>query len=417
MSSLYFDIQPETGQFNYPEEWITSLKNLVAYLDRKSSNFFENHGHADDKILHLIEVDPLKGWKLAFRLFVQFQHSGNQRGLIALKEQQQVIQLQFPSIDQWPFFRICFLETDAQVSFLSEYFSTFIVAQLEDIDDAELENWTKLWHARVQYYIQHIDQQEVDHLKIHLKRKLDRLNTLLLSAKGKDFTKSVFEKAFHQCAELFGYLPSFPQLITWLPQSYLNLDMIMHLSKEQMGIFLLEKIGTLEEVNKEILNSNEALNHAYSELDRAYQKMEQTLEQLNLFLNTVVEGILVSDQTGRIIMANSQASKLFGYSSVEMLNKSFNDLILELKPDGEATFVEHIEPFILKLNRLQAIHQDGQIFPLEISLNKAPYGGGHFIIAAAKDISEQIVLEGELANSRDNLEKLVYDRTRDLNLA
>ncbi|MEO1436814.1 MAG: ATP-binding protein, partial [Bacteroidota bacterium] len=43
------------------------------------------------------------------------------------------------------------------------------------------------------------------------------------------------------------------------------------------------------------------------------------------------------------------------------------------------------------------------------------YGKGNFIIAAAKNIAERILLEQELSESRDNLEKLVYDRTKDLN--
>ncbi|MEO1438523.1 MAG: hypothetical protein AAFV80_23490 [Bacteroidota bacterium] len=167
MSPLYVNIQPEMGQLDCPLHWRVGLKNLIDYLDRKSTGFFDTAGISVQTMHQKIESGSLEAWQDAYRLFIHFQQAEE---LEELTDRHSIVKLQFPSIDLWPFFRVCFLDDKAQIGFLSEYFSTYLVNQIDEIKDQELENWTVLWQSRAHYYEDHLALVEFDQLKLSFMR-------------------------------------------------------------------------------------------------------------------------------------------------------------------------------------------------------------------------------------------------------
>ncbi len=139
--------------------------------------------------------------------------------------------------------------------------------------------------------------------------------------------------------------------------------------------------------------------------------------------NHVNEGILISDRSGKIVLANPRCADLFGYSEEEMLTIEVDQLI----PDAaRSRHKQHRENYNQHpTNRsmgqnmtLYGLKKDGSVFPLEISLSHYNSQGEMFVIAFIIDVTERLkfqedlqVMNKELLTLNENLERKVKERT------
>ena len=84
--------------------------------------------------------------------------------------------------------------------------------------------------------------------------------------------------------------------------------------------------------------------------------------------------VLLIDPDGRIVMANAEAGRMFGYTKAELVGQLHEMLI----PDGlRVRHVEYSKAFLEEPKtrpmgnglRLTAVRKGGKEFPVEISLN------------------------------------------------
>jgi PAS domain S-box-containing protein len=145
--------------------------------------------------------------------------------------------------------------------------------------------------------------------------------------------------------------------------------------------------------------------------------------RFNSIWNHVNEGILISDKSGKIVLANPRCAALFGYSEEEMLKIDVDQLI----PDAaRSRHKQHREQYNDKpANRLMGHHvtlyglkKDSSVFPVEISLSHYNSQGETFVIAFVVEVTERLKFQEDLKRMNkqlltmnENLERKVKERT------
>ncbi|HTH57223.1 MAG TPA: PAS domain-containing sensor histidine kinase [Cyclobacteriaceae bacterium] len=139
------------------------------------------------------------------------------------------------------------------------------------------------------------------------------------------------------------------------------------------------------------------------------------------------EGIIMVDESGKIAIANPVAEQLFGYEPNELNGKLMEQLLPERFRKGHVRFrgAFNADPRPRRMGfgrDLVALRKDGLEFPVEISLSYSRMGGELLVMAFISDISQRKKTEDALKRSEEQLivyaaelEKKVELRTEALN--
>jgi len=108
----------------------------------------------------------------------------------------------------------------------------------------------------------------------------------------------------------------------------------------------------------------------------------------------VPDALLLVDGDGRIVQANAQAERLFGYAPGALLRMDVETLIPAAARERHRRYREsymarpHVRPMGVSGQSLIGLRPDGTQFPVEIALS--PIGGAHGLryLASVRDISE-----------------------------
>ncbi len=137
-------------------------------------------------------------------------------------------------------------------------------------------------------------------------------------------------------------------------------------------------------------------------------------------LESTPDGIVMANPTGHIVIANSQAEKLFGYAAGELLGKSVDLLLPERYRKAH---VGHRSNYLFQPHKramgsgldLAGRRKDGTEFPIEISLSPLHTEESAFVMSAIRDISERKNFEKTLQEK--NLELAKANQAKDRFLA
>jgi PAS domain S-box-containing protein len=165
----------------------------------------------------------------------------------------------------------------------------------------------------------------------------------------------------------------------------------------------------LQDKTEEIRKHTAASNHAREEADQRFAKQETILaserELLKISLNSLGEGVVVTDQNERIILINEAAITLTGYSQVEAIGEPLEKilyLIDDHTSEPRAKIVSH-EIF----NNLILVTQDLQEVPVSTDSSPIKTNDGVIIgtVTVFQDISEKLKTQQELLRA-EKLESL-----------
>jgi PAS domain S-box-containing protein len=129
-----------------------------------------------------------------------------------------------------------------------------------------------------------------------------------------------------------------------------------------------------------------------------------TRAQLQL-IEAAPDAVLGVNRRGRIVLANAQAERLFGYERAELMGEPIERLVPDEMQDPQGGYViGYVSGFFASPGSrrfkvpldLRGVHKSGQIFPCEISLSGVETPEGPLAIAVVRDVTERRRAEEEL---------------------
>lgn len=142
----------------------------------------------------------------------------------------------------------------------------------------------------------------------------------------------------------------------------------------------------------------------------AQKQMEEDLLKNEATLNELFESspdaILLVNEEGRIVRANTQAKNLFGYTNSDLMDKKI-ELLLPMR--YQTSHLEHRKIYAQSPHPRQmgvgfdlyAMRADGSEFPVDVKLSPMKVGKEQFVIATVRDITERKVAEVKIQSSLD----------------
>ena len=138
-------------------------------------------------------------------------------------------------------------------------------------------------------------------------------------------------------------------------------------------------------------------------VEQALCESEQNLREL---IEQAVDGIIVCDLDGNIMLVNDRKCHLLGYSKEEFLSHNmtyfFDDIIRE---NHVERYWKKMQPGDMFTFAREEVRKDSSTFPAEIKLTKITYGGKPSILAVTRDITAQKKAEQTIREERDRAQK------------
>jgi two-component system sensor kinase FixL len=117
-------------------------------------------------------------------------------------------------------------------------------------------------------------------------------------------------------------------------------------------------------------------------------------------VDSAQEGIVSTDASGRIVLFNRRAEKMFGYRAAEVLGSDVSLLMPEPFRSEYRRYIHRSrEPgpraALGKVRVVVGKHKSGELFPIELVLSEIESGGGSLFAAAMRDVTELAGYERE----------------------
>ncbi|NYB75340.1 diguanylate cyclase [Sedimentibacter hydroxybenzoicus DSM 7310] len=126
-------------------------------------------------------------------------------------------------------------------------------------------------------------------------------------------------------------------------------------------------------------------------------EIKQKESILNAVINSVQDGMIMTDDKGYVSLWNPAAVQLFGYTKDEMLGKELHELTAAESMNKNdiinSLFADK------KVKELKIKHKNGQVFDAEISTSTLKINDKDYFVGIFRDISDRI-------KAREELEKL-----------
>jgi two-component system sensor histidine kinase/response regulator len=181
---------------------------------------------------------------------------------------------------------------------------------------------------------------------------------------------------------------------------------------------LLDDAMPLLALSMEILERSTNTQHLLAatraqakQLETQQQALRETESWFRGIIESAPDGMLVSDEAGRIILINPRMETMFGYQPRELLGQLIEVLVpATVRPRHaglRAAYIAEGETRQMgrNMNNLIGVRKDGSEFSIDVGLSRLPalQGDGYCVCAAVRDVTERKQAERALASSAQRL--------------
>lgn len=163
-----------------------------------------------------------------------------------------------------------------------------------------------------------------------------------------------------------------------------------------------------------------AFNRMADEIESAIARAEREGRFNSALLELAPDPVMTIDDEGRLRFVNRAASRVFGYSTEELVGQPV-DILLEgsrrERANQCATAIERLETLLPDGDTVEGVTRDGRIVQLEVSRSALDIAGDVVYTVIARDVTARLAEEQELQRYRAGLEGLVGERTKELESA
>ena len=152
------------------------------------------------------------------------------------------------------------------------------------------------------------------------------------------------------------------------------------------------------------------------------KKVEEALRSSNIYNRSLIEAnpdpLITIGHDGKVTDMNSASEQITGYFRNELIGTVFSDYFTEPEK-ADAGYRQVFVNGEVRDYPLEVQHKDGHITPVlyNASVYRDEDGKVLGILAAARDITERKKAEDTVRKAHDNLEKLVKERTAELEMS
>lgn len=165
---------------------------------------------------------------------------------------------------------------------------------------------------------------------------------------------------------------------------------------------------TKQKTKNQLILELEQAQKRITELEKFVNATRKDELDLKGFLDSTPDAMIISNSEGRIILANTQTEKLFGYTQTELTGMIVEQMLPErLRATHLAdrtNSMKHPQNITRGINReIYALRKDGCEFPVEVSLSHHNTENGAVILSAIRDVTERKQTEEDLKETRERL--------------
>lgn len=151
------------------------------------------------------------------------------------------------------------------------------------------------------------------------------------------------------------------------------------------------------------------------------EKLRQSEQQSRATFNQAAVGIAHVAKNGQWLRVNQKLCDIIGYTSEELIEKSFQDITHPEDLDADIGYVRQVLASEIQTYSMEKryIHKNGSLvwINLTVSLVRKEDGEPDYFISVIEDIRERKQAEAEIRQLTENLERRVSDRTTELSIA
>src|SRR5258705_269014 len=148
-----------------------------------------------------------------------------------------------------------------------------------------------------------------------------------------------------------------------------------------------------------------------TERKSAERALHESAGRMRALIETAVDGAILIDARGVVLMFNPACERLFGYFADEVIGKNVKMLMPEPyrhEHDGYiANYLDSRKPKIIGIGReVVGLRADGSTFPMDLSVGEAKQEGGSIFVGIIRDITSRKRTEADLQQTRAELARV-----------